>query len=94
MCCAECCRGAMMLPPSIQVCPVEILGRGRRSGEPTIADVQQLAESLALALPMEVSDKAGKLHSHLQSARMHSMEPVQRWSCCSASARGCNTYPS
>ena len=45
-----------MLPPSIQVCPVEIPGRGRRSQEPGITDVLALAEQLASALPLQVCD--------------------------------------
>lgn len=43
-----------MMPPSIQVCPVELPGRGRRTGEMAIADVRQLAEALAQALPLQV----------------------------------------
>ena len=44
-----------MLPASIQVCPVEIPGRGRRQGDPAINDVKQLASMLAHSLPL--SDK-------------------------------------
>ena len=44
-----------MLPPSIQVCPVELPGRGRRSEEPAISDVVTLADQLAAALPLQVS---------------------------------------
>ena len=43
-----------MLPPSIQVCPLEMPGRGRRSQEHGISDVQALAEQLATALPLQV----------------------------------------
>ena len=43
-----------MMPPSIQVCPIEIPGRGRRGGEAAINDVQQLAKTLAHALPLQV----------------------------------------
>ena len=48
------CRWAMMLPASIQVCPVEIPGRGRREGERSINSVAELAEKLALILPFQV----------------------------------------
>ena len=48
------CRWAMMLPPSILVCPVEIPGRGRREGEPALSEVTALAEVLAHALPLQV----------------------------------------
>ena len=48
------CRWANMLPPSIQVCPVEIPGRGRRSQEPGTSDVLVLAQQLAAALPLQV----------------------------------------
>ncbi len=41
-----------MLPASIQVCPVEIPGRGRREGEPAISDLKQLARLLAHSLPL------------------------------------------
>lgn len=44
-----------MLPASVQVCPVEIPGRGRREGEPAISDLKQLARLLAHSLPL--SDK-------------------------------------
>lgn len=44
-----------MLPASVQVCPVEIPGRGRREGEPAINDVRELARLLARSLPL--SDK-------------------------------------
>ena len=40
-----------MLPASIQVCPVEIPGRGRREGEP-VSDVKELARLLARSLPL------------------------------------------
>ena len=43
-----------MLPACIQVCPVEIPGRGRRSLEPAISDVHQLADALAAHLPLQV----------------------------------------
>ena len=43
-----------MLPASIQVCPVELPGRGRRQGEPAISDVAALADVLADALPLQV----------------------------------------
>jgi hypothetical protein len=43
-----------MLPASIQVCPVELPGRGRRQAEPAINDVAKLADVLADALPLQV----------------------------------------
>ena len=43
-----------MLPACIQVCPVEIPGRGRRSGEPAITDAAQFADILVNALPLQV----------------------------------------
>ena len=45
----------MMLPPSIQVCPVEIPGRGRLLGQAPLHNVCQLADTLAHALPLQVS---------------------------------------
>ena len=47
-------RWSMMLPASIQVCPVEIPGRGRREGEESVSNVAALAEILALSLPLQV----------------------------------------
>ena len=44
-----------MVPASVQICPVEIPGRGRRFGEPSISDVKQLARLLARSL--QLSDK-------------------------------------
>ena len=41
-----------MLPASVQVCPVEIPGRGRRVGEPAIDSVPELARLLANCLPL------------------------------------------
>ena len=49
-----CGRWATMLPASIQVCPVELPGRGRRQAEPAINDVARLADVLADALPLQV----------------------------------------
>ena len=43
-----------MLPASIQVCPIEIPGRGRRSLEPSIDNVHRLADMLASNLPLQV----------------------------------------
>ncbi len=43
-----------MVPPSIQICPVEIPGRGRRSGESAPADLDSLAETLLRSLPLQV----------------------------------------
>lgn len=45
-------RWSMMLPASIQVCPVEIPGRGRREGEEAIQTVEELAKLLAHSLPL------------------------------------------
>ena len=45
-------RWAMMLPASIQVCPVELPGRGRREGEEAISTVPELARTLARSLPL------------------------------------------
>lgn len=44
-----------MLPASVQVCPVEVPGRGRRESEPAINNVRDLARLLARGLPL--SDK-------------------------------------
>ena len=44
-----------MMPPGIQVCPIEIPGRGRREGEPSINEISELATALAHALPLQVS---------------------------------------
>lgn len=44
----------MLLPPSVQVCPVEIPGRGRREGEPAPSDAAELAHVLARLLPLQV----------------------------------------
>lgn len=44
----------MMLPASIQVCPVELPGRGRREGERGINNVAELAALLAHSLPLQV----------------------------------------
>jgi surfactin synthase thioesterase subunit len=43
-----------MLPASIQVCPIELPGRGRRRGEQGIATVDQLADALVDGLPLQV----------------------------------------
>lgn len=45
----------MMLPAAIQVCPVELPGRGRRLNEAALTDVHELAEALLQALPLQVS---------------------------------------
>ncbi len=44
----------MLLPASIQVCPVEIPGRGRKEGEQSINSVADLAQTLAHSLPLKV----------------------------------------
>ena len=43
------------MPACIQVCPVEIPGRGRREGEPALTDAAELARVLAHALPLQAS---------------------------------------
>eukprot|EP00887_Chlorella_sp_A99_P003362 scaffold26.g3362.t1 len=48
-------RWAAVLPASIQVCPVELPGRGRRENEPAAVTVHQLVRALARSLPL--SDK-------------------------------------
>ncbi len=53
-----------MLPVSIQVCPVELPGRGRRQGEAAINDVARLADLLANSLPLQVC-----LSSHLTTCK-------------------------
>ena len=47
-----------MLPASVQVCPVEIPGRGRRGGDPSISEVAELAALLARSLPLQVRPHA------------------------------------
>ena len=42
-----------MLPASIQVCPVELPGRGRRQGDAPINDVARLADVLVESLPLQ-----------------------------------------
>lgn len=49
-----CNRWAMMLPPSIQVCPIEVPGRGCREAEPSINQISELATALAHSLPLQV----------------------------------------
>ena len=44
----------MMMPLSIQVCPVELPGRGRREQELSISNIAVMAQTLAHALPLEV----------------------------------------
>lgn len=43
-----------MLPASIQVCPIELPGRGRRRDEVGIPDVATLADALSEGLPLQV----------------------------------------
>lgn len=43
-----------MLPACIQVCPIELPGRGRRRDETSISDVAELADILADSLPLQV----------------------------------------
>lgn len=53
------CRWAQMLPASIQVCPIELPGRGRRRDEVGIADIATLADALSDGLPLQVLTPAG-----------------------------------
>ena len=53
--CSVPCRWANLLPAGIQVCPVEIPGRGRLSAQEPLPDIATLAEQLALGLPLQVS---------------------------------------
>lgn len=46
-------RWSMMLPASVQVCPVEIPGRGRREGETALTTVDELSKVLAHSLPLK-----------------------------------------
>ena len=55
-----------MLPACIQVCPIEIPGRGRRSSELAISDVHQLADALAAHLPLQVIVNKG-LHQLIRT---------------------------
>lgn len=48
------CRWANMLPACIQVCPVEIPGRGRRTMDNPIHSVNQLADALVNGLALQV----------------------------------------
>lgn len=43
-----------MLPASIQVCPIELPGRGRRQDEAAVDSVAALADALATSLPLQV----------------------------------------
>jgi len=58
------CRWAMMMPPSIQVCPIEIPGRGRREQESPISNVADLAQALAHGLPLQARLRSTLLWSH------------------------------
>ncbi|KAK9841775.1 hypothetical protein WJX81_002144 [Elliptochloris bilobata] len=46
-------RWAALVPACIQVCPVEIPGRGRRECEPALTDAAKLARVLAHSLPLQ-----------------------------------------
>ena len=59
-----CCRWAVMLPASIQVCPIELPGRGRRRGEQGIATVDQLADALVDGLPLQASTRSGSVEGN------------------------------
>eukprot|EP00890_Picochlorum_soloecismus_P001860 jgi/Picsp_1/2675/NSC_00905-R1_beta-ketoacyl synthase len=43
----------MLTPSCLQICPVEIPGRGRRSSESSIASIRQLVDLLANSLPFD-----------------------------------------
>lgn len=47
-----------MLPAAIQVCPIELPGRGRRQAEQAISDVATLADLLVNFLPLQVDPLA------------------------------------
>ena len=55
-----------MLPPSAQVCPIELPGRGRRAGEPAVSSVMGMADQLCQALPLQVIGSAC-LHAACQA---------------------------
>lgn len=65
-----------MLPPSIQVCPVEIPGRGRQQAKAALTDVCQLAETLAHALPLNVWPPATAM-TGFKVWILHAAMPVQ-----------------
>ena len=44
-----------MLPAAIQVCPIELPGRGRRQAEQAISNVATLADLLVDSLPLQVN---------------------------------------
>ena len=77
-------RWSMMLPASIQICPVEIPGRGRRSNEPAINDVHQLADLLASSLPLQVYQSILPYFLLTLTCQfLHNMRPLAHF--CSAS---------
>lgn len=43
-----------MMPASIQICPIEIPGRGRRSNKQAVDKVDELADLLVHGLPLQV----------------------------------------
>ena len=43
----------MLIPSCIQICPVEIPGRGRRSSESSVASISQLVDLLVNSLPFD-----------------------------------------
>ena len=49
-----------MLPACIQVCPIEIPGRGRKGGDKPIDSVSELADLLVLSLPLQVITNTGR----------------------------------
>ncbi len=60
-----------MMPASIQVCPVEIPGRGRAEGQPAIPDCAQLAAALARSLPLQVTRHTASFYLLHQAAKCY-----------------------
>ena len=92
----------MLLPPSIQVCPVEIPGRGRREGEAALSTVSALAEALAHALPLQVASHsivsrlAMSMHGHNPDLMLlRFVRVLASWSsACSSACCGARGVPS
>ena len=55
----------MLLPAGVQVCPIEIPGRGRLSSQDPMPDIATLADSLAMGLPLQVCS-----HPHTSQAML------------------------
>jgi len=60
-----------MMPPSIQVCPIEIPGRGRREQESPISNVADLAQALAHGLPLQAHSRSTLLWSNPSAHSLH-----------------------